>query len=41
MTVRDDRGDLDDHLESGEAEIEAPAEAAFAFSMHAFPDSVR
>jgi AcrR family transcriptional regulator len=32
---------IDGHLEGGEAEIEALAEAAFEFSMHAFPDSVR
>lgn len=31
---------IDGHLEGGEAEIEALAEAAFEFSMHAFPDSV-
>ncbi|VWB35500.1 TetR/AcrR family transcriptional regulator [Burkholderia lata] len=32
---------IDGHLEGGEAEIDALAEAAFEFSMHAFPDSVR
>lgn len=32
---------IDGHLEGGEAEIEALAEAAFEFSMHAFPESVR
>ncbi|AYQ42246.1 TetR family transcriptional regulator [Burkholderia aenigmatica] len=32
---------IDGHLEGGEAEIEALAEAAFEFSMHAFPDAVR
>ncbi|MCA8298724.1 TetR/AcrR family transcriptional regulator [Burkholderia sp. AU30198] len=32
---------IDGHLEGGETEIEALAEAAFEFSMHAFPDAVR
>ncbi|WP_279613057.1 hypothetical protein [Burkholderia sp. BCC0322] len=41
MTVLDDRGDLDGHLEVGEAEIEGLAEAAFEFPMHALPDPVR
>ncbi|VWC80317.1 TetR family transcriptional regulator [Burkholderia lata] len=32
---------IDGHLEGGDADIDALAEAAFEFSMHAFPDSVR
>ncbi|RQV16133.1 TetR/AcrR family transcriptional regulator [Burkholderia cenocepacia] len=32
---------IDGHLEGGEADIDALAEAAFEFSMHAFPDTER
>ena len=41
MTVLDDRGGLDGHLEIGEAEIEGLEEATFEFPMHALPAPVR